>query len=248
MSQSGTVFPSKIPWMPQNHTIGWISFAAILNLAFFWGDIIPRTMRRFTTDGGQLLSYLQGGDSALRPLRILTLIVISHDGARPREWDNSLIEQILAGKDGSENDVTANLYGYYHALDCGRIDEAEKRLDEAVALRQLWVADLQPNILLEAAYFRAFYRHDAGQARIALDLAKGGIVEEQTRLRAEAAVLLAEGRYEEAATKAQAGLQQAPHSVDRGGGITEAEWLSAILEECQKRTDQAKEPGPSAID
>src|SRR5439155_9123747 len=57
----------------------------------------------------------------------------------------------------------------------------------------------------------------------------GGQVEKQTRLRAEAAVLLAEGRYEEAAAAASQGLAAAPESADPCGAIAETEWLQSIL-------------------
>ena len=97
------------------------------------------------------------------------------------------------------------------------------------------MAEGRSAILLESAYFLAFHLHDAAEARVALDLAKGGIVAEQARLRAEAAVQLAEGRYEEAAAKAQAGVESGTHSIDAGGAIAEAEWLAAIREASHER-------------
>jgi hypothetical protein len=238
----GEMTPTLLPWMPQSQPIAWFYFAAVMNLMLFVTSLIPGTFGGVTTDGGQLANLLRGSQAANRQLLILTLSGISNSGVRPRDWDGALIERILTPSDGSAYDVMANLYGYYHALDCGRIEEAGQRLDEAVAIRKLYLAEGHSSILLEAAYFIAFHRHDAEEARIALELAKGGIVEQQTRLRAEAAVLLAEGHCEEAAAKAEAGLKLVSRSIDRGGAIAEEEWLIAIRAECLERMGEAEAP------
>jgi hypothetical protein len=236
----GVISPTRFLWMPQSHAIAWISFGAVLNLMLFVQNLIPDTVGGFTTDGGHLLALLRGSLPAERQILLHSLAAISHNGVRPREWERALIERLLASCDGSATDVSANLYEYYHNLDCGRIEEADRRLEQAVALRQVYMAEFRPAILLESAYFLAFHRHDASAARTALDLAEGGIVEAQTRLRAEAAVLLAEGHCEEAGAKAEAGLKLVSRSIDRGGAIAEEEWLSAIRAECLERMGKAE--------
>src|SRR5207253_10541989 len=81
------------------------------------------------------------------------------------------------------------------------------------------------------------------QARAWLIKSAGGQVEKQTRLRAEAAVLLAEGRCEEAAAVALQGLAAAPESADPGGAIAEAEWLENILTRSEEHTSELQSRG-----
>jgi hypothetical protein len=88
---------------------------------------------------------------------------------------------------------------------------------------------------VEAAYFEARHRQDAAAARQWLNQAPKDGVEPQTYLRAEAAVLLAEGRYREAAVIATAALVVLPKSADPGGAIAEKEWLESILAESRSK-------------
>src|SRR5262249_55294630 len=111
-------------------------------------------------------------------------------------------------------------------------------LDLAVSQRQGCPAEFRPALLLEAAFFDARYRHDVPAARAWLEQAQGGHAERPTRLRAEAAILWAEGRYAEAAVLAEAGLAAIPRSAPHGSAITESEWLNAILMESQGREEE----------
>src|SRR5947207_10681839 len=92
--------PAKVPWMPQSHVIAWLAFAALMNLILFVGELIPATVGKLTTDGGHLLNWIRGDHSAERPLLILSLWEISKNGVRPRDWEGSLLERILAASDG----------------------------------------------------------------------------------------------------------------------------------------------------
>ena len=229
----GAAVQGIVPWMPRSHEAAWLSFAAVMNLWHFVVNLIPSESGGVTSDGGQFLNWAWAKPPAERDLLLLSLVTASHGGVRPRDWDRPLIERLLSANDDSAYAVATNLNAYYHALDCGRIEEASRYLDEAIALRKHRMVEYREGIFLESAYFEAFHRGDAEAARDDLDLAWGGLAERQTRLRAEAAVLLAEGREEEAAAKAQEGLELIPTSIDRGGAIAEEEWLAAILAECQ---------------
>ena len=240
----GTIHPARIPWMPQTLTLGWVVMAGILNLMLGFHNLIPSNAGGLMTDGGQLANLLRGDNSGTRSMYLLALAALSQKGVRPRDWDRSIIEEMLDFRDGSASDVSAALYAYYHALDSGLIDLAGRLLDQAVIDLNLYPAESRPAVLLEAIYFDAFYRGDARTAREALPLAEGGVVEGQTRLRAEAAVLFAEGRYEEAVIKAKVGLELLPRSSDPGGALTEGEWLNSLCVECQKRMIRAESPNP----
>ena len=70
-----------------------------------------------------------------------------------------------------------------------------------------------------------------------LEQVKQGQVEEQTRLRGEAAVLLAERRCVEAADKVQAALAALPQSADPGGALAEEDWLNDLRIESARGTE-----------
>ena len=178
-----------------------------------------------------MLDLLRGRPRAERRLVALTLVAAWQDGVRPRAWEAGVVERLLALREGTEDDVGANICGYYYALDSGQSERAGRLLDLAVSQLQGYQADLRPALLLEAAFFAARHRRNVAAARAWLEQAQGGHAERYTRLRAEAAILWAEGSYAEAAAKAEAGLAAIPRSGDRGGAVLESEWLDAILAE-----------------
>ncbi len=238
----GEFHPSRFPWMPQTLTIGWVAMAGILNLFLGLNNLIPGKTGGFMTDGGQLANLLRGGEPDPRLMYLVTLKTLSQNGVRARDWDRSIIEGMLEFRDGSSSDVSAAIYAYYHARDCGLIDLAGCLVDQAVIDLGLYPAEYQSAVLLEAIYYDAFYRGDARTAREAFSLANEGLAEEQTWLRAEAAVFFAEGRYEEAITLAKEGLDLIPRSIDPGGAISEADWLRDIVTECKRRMSRTEPP------
>jgi hypothetical protein len=100
-----------------------------------------------------------------------------------------------------------------------------------VSQLQGYQADFRPALQLEAAFFEARHRRNVVAARAWLERARAGHAERYTRLRAEAAILWAEGRYAEAAAKAEAGLAAIPRSAAGGSAVLESEWLNSILAE-----------------
>jgi hypothetical protein len=117
-------------------------------------------------------------------------------------------------------------YGW--ALDRGDIPAAEGYLETLLANLSAFNSALRPSVLIEAAYFTARHRNDAAAARALLEQARGGLVEPYTRARAEAAVLLAEGRPAEAQTLAAQGLHRARQAVGAATQI-DIELLEAIV-------------------
>jgi hypothetical protein len=179
-----------------------------------------------------LWELLRGGPPAEIKWLSRILSAALWDGIRPREWDAALVERILAARNGSPSDVIANLYGYYHALDTCRIECAGKLIDLAAAQCGKSPVNFHQAVSVEAAFFEGRYRSSATRARQWLEQVKHGQVEEQTRLRGEAAVLLAEGRRVEASEKVQAALAALPQSADPGGALAETDWLNHLRTEC----------------
>ncbi|HMC88172.1 MAG TPA: M50 family metallopeptidase [Gemmataceae bacterium] len=223
--------------MPRSLGVASLNVAAILTLGVALQNLVPVQRRGHASDGTKLLDLLSTGPRAERRLLPLTLTAALLRGERPKAWKPDEVERLLALRDGSAYDGSANLFAYYYFVDTGQIERAGQFVDLFVAQLADCPAGHESSLFLEAAYFVGFHRRDPVQARAWLIKSAGGQVEKQTRLRAEAAVLLAEGRCEEAAAVALQGLAAAPESADPGGAIAEAEWLENIL-------TAAKQQGP----
>jgi hypothetical protein len=216
----------------------WLGMIGLCSLVLFLGTIIrflaaalPFRSRGPRSDGAQLLDLLRGRPRAERRLVAVALVTAWQDGVRPRAWEAELVERLLALREGTEDDVGANICGYYYALDSGQSERAGRLLDWAVSQLQGYQADFRPALQLEAAFFEARHRRNVVAARAWLERARAGHAERYTRLRAEAAILWAEGRYAEAAAKAEAGLAAIPRSAAGGSAVLESEWLNSILAE-----------------
>jgi hypothetical protein len=232
------VDPSFPSLLPRRQATYWLDLAALMNLCCFFVTLIPGKAGNVYTDGQKLLGYVGLCSKGERNFLLLTLKVTMVSGTRPCAWQAEVVERMLALRDGSIEDFDANCYGYYYANDCKEWHRAGEYLDLAIAHCKHAVPIFRDGILLEKAYFEAFYRQNAN-ARAWFAQVKGEGIEKHTHLRAEAAVLFVEGNYAEAATKAQAGLAVVPESLDRGGSLAEAEWLKTLLAECQKRLNKS---------
>jgi hypothetical protein len=208
---------------------------ASVNAFLFFANLRPRRTKKFYADGAQLLDLIRHPRLVTQNWLAGALSRASQSGLRPRELNAELIDFLLAKRDGSAQDAMSNFFAYYYFLDRGEINHAGDLIDLMATCREKYNAHYQFYAVLEKAYFEARHRHEALEARRWLDQASQGTVEQQTRLRAEAAVLLAEGRHKEAAEKAIAGLDVLPQSADPGGAIAEKEWLESILTECRRR-------------
>jgi hypothetical protein len=221
------------PLVPSTDLSYWLDFAVLTNVACFVANLMKGKSGQIPSDGSQLHAYQIPGSRAEFGLLRLTLNDLMLSGTRPSAWNASLVERMLTLRDGSPDDLSANLLGYYHALDTKRRDLAGIYLDLAVAAHQTAEPRISDAILLEKAYFEAFHRQSAN-ARTWLDQVQRQDNEKHTRWRAEAAVLFIEGRYAEASAKAKAAIAEVPNLIDRGGSIAESDWLQVLLEESEK--------------
>jgi len=222
--------PSSSPW---SVLTAFAFIFGLLNLVIFIVTLIPGKTSGFDTDGAQLIDVLRGGHRAERRGLVTALSAVSTHGVRPRAWNAEQVERLLALREGRPDDVLANFLGYYHFLDLGQTRQAGELLDLCLKDANGFPEAARPMIFAEAAYFTAHHRQEATAARQFLASAFGGLVESYTRLRAEAAVLLAEGRFAEAADRARAGLAQVSKSWDKGGAASETEWLTDILTQAE---------------
>ena len=169
------------------------------------------------------------GEDAASLLAETTLIGAEYVLAqRPRDWDASLIERANLLVDG-EPQGRCYWWAYNFALDRGDVDAARsyiRRLIPDTSVETECEVDL-----FEAAYFAAHYDNDPVTARVYLEKARGLCrIENQTWLRAEAAVLLAEGKHQEAEARAREGLAATRDATQSGTLKAEVEWLRDILQ------------------
>jgi hypothetical protein len=234
--------------IPRTQGASWLSWGGLMNFEFLFGLLIPIRRKRYWSDGALLLDLARNRDDTIDPL-VSVLWRSLLDGIRPRDWNVAYVEAMLASRTGTPKDAMANLFAYIHARDTGQIELAGQLIDLALTQRQdCPVAWACPAILLEGAYFEGCYRHNAAVARDLLQQAQGGQVEAQTRLRAEAAVLWAEKRFAEAAAKAREGLAVLPQSADPGGALAEGDWLSDILDQCEKHISRSDDGEPVPLE
>jgi hypothetical protein len=207
--------------------------------------LLPVRSRGWLWDGSWLVKVLRQPSRAECDLIMASLRIAMVAGTRPRDLDASLLARALNLCDGSLTDLLVRLYAYYHELDCGRTEKAREFLELAYNHPGPHPLGLSGATFYEKAYFEGFHRRNPAAGIWLIDVKNE--VEAQTRLRAEAAVLLVEGKFAEAAAKAEAGLAAIPWSVDRGGSIAEMEWLDAILAESRRNLPAIGSPVPGDV-
>lgn len=217
-----------------------LSLTLIWSLASFVGNAVPASMGGRLSDGAVMLALLRGGPWAERYCALIRLSGASMAGERPRDWDVSSLmlarPQKPVGR--SAPDLSMTLMAYYGLLDRRDAVGAGALLDQTLGKVATTLPMMRTRLILEAAYFEAHHRHNAAAARTWLSKAQRARADRHTRLRAESAVLLAEGRYEQAAKCAQEGLFALERAVNTGIAQAEAAWLREILKLAQVRRDR----------
>lgn len=157
--------------------------------------LIPMRFSGFASDGARLLRLLRGGPEAQREAAILSIMAVSVAGTAPRDWPAETVSAAASVRDGSSDECTACLLAYSHDLDRGEVDSARRTLHRALELADRYPPAFIPALMVEAAFFEGFVSRDAAAARAYLTEvpAKTIAVTPFDRLRAEAAIALAEG-------------------------------------------------------
>lgn len=209
-----------------------LAMAGALSLVIALATLIPSRAGGFTSDGGRLLMLLRGGPQAERMGASAVMVGAAMAGRLP-ELDPSIVGRATALRDGSGDDVGASLLAYTWALARGDFDEAGRQLDYALVHQEAIGPAGGPALRVEAAYFLGRHRGEAAAAREALAAAgRADIVEAHDWRRAEAAVLLAEGRAAEARAAAEAGLAALARARMGQAGELDAALLRDLLERC----------------
>lgn len=196
----------------------------LFSLAVFAVNVLPLPI--YVTDGRRAWNLLGRGSVAEREAALLQLYLSHREGVRPRDANVDAIMKATDVRDASTHEAIGNQFAYAWALDRGEVADAGRYLDRALALRNRISKPFLPALLFEAAYYTALYRGDAATARGYVRMSDRGTgVAPTLRVRAEAAMLAAEGKYEQAEELANTGLDRLAPSEER-----ERQWLAAVLE------------------
>ena len=221
---------------------GWILarqltlFTAVLSLLIFVGTAVPGTAGGFKTDGRRFLDLLRGDARSDQEMALIALTTAALAGVRPADYDPALVAKGVALRDGSLFDRYAHFTAFTHAADLGEFARAQEHLDYIVAGEGQLVPFVRDATRCEYAWLLATQTTDAGAARAWLDSAGPLAFDPATRLRAEAAVLLLEGRRPEAAARAREGLHALAHrSLSPVQNAFHAEALEELLRRAEAK-------------
>jgi hypothetical protein len=191
--------------------------------------LVPGQGHGFSTDGGRLLRFMQKGPDAEGEVAVLGIVGSSMAGQRPRAWPPALIAQALGLAADSSQGTAARFLAHMHALDSGAIEEARRRLREALDHLEALPKMTQPAVLLSAAWFAAVHDGDAASARRFLDQAGQEILfSTYSRPLSEAAVLIAEGDMTAAGPLLDVAEREVPGAIDRGSAVMAADQVEYL--------------------
>jgi hypothetical protein len=204
------------------------SIFSSLALGFF--SLIPSDKNGFANDGLQLLRLLRGGPLMRRSMAIMLLYGSALEGKGCEEWNAKWIEDSLAIQDNSSTEALANFFAYDWALDRKAVSKAEVHLNRGLGLVEKLDPATTTALYWSQAYFLAIHKHDAVGARAALEKAGSNpLALAFYPLRSEAAVLFAEGHFEEAKAKAEEGIEVYKELGSPKHGQEEFDQLEDIL-------------------
>lgn len=183
---------------PGSAPVGWLLthgalFASAGSLGIGLVTLLPTTTSGFSTDGARLWRYWRDHPAAERDAAVFALTALLFVD-RPRDWDPTLVQQATAVDDETLFDVEGRRLAYLYALDTGDLRTAYDALQGALDRHALYPPALQATLTAEAAFFEGAVRGDAAAAQHWLAATgDGAALDEETRLRAAAAVAWAGG-------------------------------------------------------
>jgi hypothetical protein len=170
-----------------------------------------------------------GGAAAERFYALILLSGARYEGLRPRDWPADFIQRISIPTDGSPDEIGALVAVYYHALDRGDTTWAGHVLARLIELSSIHATRYRDIVYAEAAFYQAFVHRDAAGACAYIEQFQWQRGSERRQCRVEAALLLAEGKREEAWERARQGTALPDHVSQYGVYCAERDWFSAIM-------------------
>ncbi|MBL9205474.1 MAG: hypothetical protein JNN01_10345 [Opitutaceae bacterium] len=210
-----------------------VGSTGLFSLAFCVASSIPTRAGGFASDGARLLALARRGPAAEREALVFALSALSLSGMRARDLPSDLMLKAAAGEGEPQVAAAMQLLAYLWALDQGRVDAARDYLNQATRNLEALSPLIRDSFLAEMAYFKARYDQDVTGARASLEKAGRCELSEDTLLRAEAAVLLAEHRPAEAILRATEAIEACARSLVGAASQESLEWSAAIRDEAR---------------
>jgi hypothetical protein len=162
--------------------------------------LLPLPLRRSLSYGTLLWDALRGRPTGEVLFLVNALIHYGQQGVRPRDWSQKMLDLALGRTEQADSAerVTVCFLAFYRAIDLRDVDRAARYLDEAVAKANPKSRVLYSWVMLEKAFFEAWFRRDETKAREAFErVGDWSRVPHHTWLRVSAAMAFLEGRPEE---------------------------------------------------
>ena len=161
------------------------------------------------SDGTRLLMLLKNDFRASRLLAILELQLGLNSGQHPRTWGEDLVARAVNPTDESFDFVGANWLAYQWADARQDLTQATGYLEQALSGLASSPGHLRDRILLEAAIYQAWYRHNLVKARLwTSQIGKPNALSPLEHMRLEIACCWAEGKSFDAWEMLQKYLQR----------------------------------------
>lgn len=207
----------------------WL-FSCLMSGLTFVTTALPMHSKGFFSDGARIFNLLKGGDNATIDLLILTTTIASSSGIRPRDLNMEPVLKILNTNPSHPFIPYLHIYMYAHLTDQKKPDEAFPYLLKAFEGIDDVPVGYQPILWLDLAFHKAYYHQNIIEAQEAFQQVKvGPITPPHMVHKAEAAILWAEGDYEDALDKAHSALFALSQSMDKGSIIAEEEWIKEFI-------------------
>jgi hypothetical protein len=196
---------------PGRASIDTLFLAAIAFMGIAGGVrlLLPLGLRRSASYGVLLWDAFRGRPTSEVLFLVTALIHDGHQGIRPRDWSREMLDlalQLTENTDLTER-VTVCLLAFYKAADLQDMRSSERFLDEASAKANPKSKALFAWVMLEKAFYEAWFKRDELSARAAFervdDWAK---VPHHAWLRVSAAMAFLEGKPEECQRQAREAL------------------------------------------
>jgi hypothetical protein len=215
-------------------SLAWfVAFCSVYNLHLTIYSVLPLRISSLSTDGRRMLDIAQNNPQGQRFVAVYAYMASLRQGIRPRDTDPIIAKQALAVPEKSVDHISGLLIAYAVALDKKDFKQAGRYLDQAIAICSYYPGLFQGSLLLEAAYFEAHIRGHAELGRQWFSkIQDKALIDPIALLRAEAALLLAEGNWARARSKADKGLAYTQRDLSMtGSAIAENEMLQSLLQD-----------------
>jgi hypothetical protein len=193
--------------------------------------LLPLARDRSNNYGTLLWEAFRGRPTAEALFLISALKCEGQQGVRPRDWSSAWLDQLDAETekiDFPERFIVSFLC-FYRAIDLRDIASASRFLDEAIAKVDPKMRMIYTRVMLEKAFFEAWFKRNELAARTAFDRVQDwSVVPRHVWLRASAAVAAVEGRYEECHRQAREALEITQSLPVRHQ--LAVEWLQELLD------------------